>query len=483
MSSSPHQMEKHTTSSATPVFTSPQHKWLVILAAVFGVFMSVLDSTVVNMAAPRIQSDFGISLENIQWIVTAYLLSLALSIPLAGYLAGRFGLKRVYLTALVVFTLSSALCGLAWNTNSLIFFRVIQGLGGGALAPLATAMIYSAFSLEQRGIATGILGVPLLIAPALGPALGGYIVQHMDWRLIFYINVPIGIVGVLIGVKVLKEYIESQDAKFDWRGFILSAIGFACLLYGISSASTYGWGSPAVLLSLIVGVISIVTFFIVELRVSSPLLDVRLYFDWRFAGSSIADWILHITFFGPLLLVSLYLQEIHHLPPAEAGLWFVPSALVTAAILPATGILVDKFGSKWIIFVGMIILAASTYSLSFFDPSTTFWGVQLVLISRGIALAFTLQPLLVFILYYVKPPAVARASSLVNVMQQVAASFGTAILITYAQSRETIGAANLSPAQATNVSFHDAYLLAAIIASAGIIITLFLPRQRKQPIG
>jgi EmrB/QacA subfamily drug resistance transporter len=478
MSSSPHQMEEHV---STATFTSPQHKWLVILAAVFGVFMGVLDSTVVNMAAPRIQHDFAISLNNIQWIVTAYLLSLALSIPLAGYLAGRFGLKRVYLTALVIFTLSSALCGLAWDTNSLILFRIIQGLGGGALAPLATAMIYSAFSLEQRGIATGVLGVPLLIAPALGPALGGYIVQHADWRLIFYINVPIGILGVLIGLKVLKEHIESQTAKFDWLGFVLSTIGFACLLYGISSASTYGWESPSILLALIIGVISIVTFFIVELRVSSPLLDVRLYLDWRFAGSSVADWILHITFFGPLLLVSLYLQEIHHLPPADAGLWFVPSALVTAAILPATGMLVDRFGAKWIIFIGMIILAASTYGLSFFHPSTTFWGVQLVLVTRGIALAFTLQPLLVFILYYVKPPAVARASSLVNVMQQVAASFGTAILITYAQYREKVDAAHLLPAQAIDVSFHDAFLLAAIIASAGIIIALLLPRQRKQP--
>src|SRR5258706_774622 len=203
------------------------YKWLVLIAVVFGLFMVVLDSTVVNIALTKLQAVFGATLTGVQWVVTSYTLALTVSIPLFGYLADRYGTKRIYLLSLALFTIASGLCGLSWNIGSLVFARVLQGLGGGALLPLASAQLFAAFPPNERGRAGAYLGVPVLFAPALGPTLGGYIVEYLDWRLIFYLNVPIGIVGVLIGATVLREYRAAATRRMDWPGLILSSIGFA----------------------------------------------------------------------------------------------------------------------------------------------------------------------------------------------------------------------------------------------------------------
>src|SRR5260221_2180941 len=213
------------------------YKWLVVVAVVFGIFMSILDATIVNIALAKLQAVFGADLNQIQWVITAYLLSLAISIPLAGYLADRFGIKRVYMTALLLFTGGSMLCGLSWSADSIVFFRILQGLGGGALLPLATAMIFAAFPPQQRGMASAALGVPILLAPALCPTLGGYIVQYGDWRLIFYINVPIGIIGFLIAGLLLRERRSPHPGRFDWRGVVFLTHRFCTLAYGISDPS------------------------------------------------------------------------------------------------------------------------------------------------------------------------------------------------------------------------------------------------------
>ncbi len=497
------------------------YKWLVVVAVVFGIFMSILDATIVNIALAKLQAVFGADLNQIQWVVTAYLLALAVSVPLAGYLADRFGIKRIYMTALLLFTAGSMLCGLSWSASSIVFFRILQGLGGGALLPLATAMIFAAFPPQQRGMASAALGVPILLAPALGPTLGGYIVQYGDWRLIFYINVPIGIAGFLISWLLLRERRSPHPGRFDWRGFVFSTIGFGTLLYGISDASTDGWTSLKVLAFIGVGVISLLIFASIELTGESPLLDLRLFRDWNFTGGNMIIWILTVSLFGALFLLSLFLQELHGLSPFETGLWLLPSALTTALILPISGFLVDRIGAKWVILVGTIALVLASYGLSHLSLYTTFWGLQFLLITRSVAFAFTLQPSNVVALYNVPRDALPRASSLVNVMRQVAGSLGTAALATYVQNRVPTHFAHLaeqasifSPAanfvtrimlgleargynaisahiaalnllsfqiqkQATVMAFDDTYLLAAAIAVPGIIIALFLRGRPK----
>ena len=497
------------------------YKWLVVVAVIFGIFMSILDATIVNIALAKLQAVFGADLNQIQWVVTAYLLALAVSVPLAGYLADRFGIKRVYMTALLLFTAGSMLCGLSWSAESIVFFRILQGLGGGALLPLATAMIFAAFPPQQRGLASAALGVPILLAPALGPTLGGYIVQYGDWRLIFYINVPIGIAGFLIAGLLLRERRSPHPGRFDWRGFVFSTIGFGTLLYGISDASTDGWTSLKVLAFIGVGVVSLLIFAFIELTGESPLLDLRLFKDWNFTSGNLITWVLQVSLFGALFLLSLFLQELRGLSPFETGLWLLPAALATAVILPISGFLVDRIGAKWVILVGAIALVLASYGLSHLSLYTTFWGLQFLLITRSVAFAFTLQPSNVVALYNVPRDALPRASSLLNVLRQVAASLGTATLATYVQNRIPTHFAHLaeqatifSPAatfvsqlmlgleargysavnahiaalnilsfqlqkQATVMAFDDTYLLAAGIAVLGIVVALFLRGRPK----
>ena len=223
------------------------YKWRVLFSVIFGTFMSILDNTVVNVALATLQKDFGASISHIQGVVTYYALSLGIVIPVAGFLADRFGIKRIYVMSLVAFTAASALCGLAPSLNALIFFRILQGLGGGALLPLGTAMLFTAFPPNERGLALSVFGIPSLVAPALGPTLGGFLVEYVDWRFIFYINLPIGIVGALIASRNLRERKSATRAVFDVPGFFLSTIGFGAVLYGLSNAATDGWTSGTVI--------------------------------------------------------------------------------------------------------------------------------------------------------------------------------------------------------------------------------------------
>jgi len=498
------------------------YKWLVLIAVVFGLFMVVLDSTVVNIALTKLQAVFGATLTGVQWVVTSYTLALTVSIPLFGYLADRYGTKRIYLLSLALFTIASGLCGLSWNIGSLVFERVLQGLGGGALLPLASAQLFAAFPPNERGRAGAYLGVPVLFAPALGPTLGGYFVEYFDWRLIFYLNVPIGIVGVLIGATVLREYRAAATRRMDWPGLILSSIGFATLVYGIGEAGADGWGSTKVLSFLAIGLISLLAMVVVELRAAAPLLDVRLFRDWNFAAGNLMTWTLQIALFGALFLLPIFLQGLRGLTPVQAGLWLLPSALATMVVLPIGGILVDRFGAKPIILIGAAALALTSYALSHLTLQTTFWTLQLWLLGRSVAISFTLQPTQVVALGRLPREALARATGLFSVTRQVVVAFGTALLSTYVQNREPLHFAHLaervtasSPAallvgqitgffqsrgvdsldarglalrvlagqlqlQAAILAFRDAFILTTAIVAVGACIALFLRPVAKQ---
>jgi len=485
--------------------------------------MSVLDTTVVNIALSKLQAVFGASLSGIQWISTAYTLALTVSTPLFGYLADRFGAKRIYLISLTLFTIASALCGLSWSLGSLVFARVLQGLGGGALLPLAIAQIFAVFPPAERGRAAATLGVPVLLAPALGPTLGGYIIQYSSWQLIFYLNVPIGIAGVLFGLFVLRSRPIASARPLDVPGLILSSAGFAALTYGIAEAGDHGWDSPTVIGFMAFGLICLAILAVVELRTKTPLLDMRLFAEWNFTLGNLMTWTLQIGLFGALFLLPIFLQSLRGLSPVQAGLWLLPSALVTALVLPIGGVMVDQFGAKPVIIIGAIALTLTSFALSHLTLTTTFWTLQLWLLGRSVAIAFTLQPTQVVVLSKVPREALARATALFSVMRQVVVAFGTALMSTFVQTRTPIHFAHLaerttaaSPLvawslawltglyqtrgtdqlhayaaalrllalqirlQATMLAFRDAFLLAMAIVGCGVVIALFLrPADRR----
>ncbi|GAC1474477.1 MAG: DHA2 family efflux MFS transporter permease subunit [Ktedonobacteraceae bacterium] len=415
------------------------YKWIVAIVIIFGIFMSVLDSTIVNIAIPRLQSAFGADLNSIQWVITGYILAQGVGTPLTPFLSGLLGAKRFYLIALGAFIVGSALCGLAWSLPVLIIFRVLQGLGGACLLPLSISLLYAEFPPEERGTALGLLGIPILLAPALGPTLGGYIVTYASWQLIFYINVLIGIVGIILAATLLRDPEIQPRVPFDLAGFVLSSAGLASLLYALSDASTDGWGSSKVLGFLFAGVLLLAIFVTVEVMIANrggqPLLDMRVFGNLPFLTSNIASMFVTFALFGGLFLLPVYLESLRRLAAYEAGLILLPQALASMVGSVIGGRLVDRVGVRAVVIPGLLLLAIANWQLAYTTLYTPYGHLQFLLILRGLGLGACIQPLTVSALSTIQPRMLTQASTSNSVLRFVASSLGVALLATLVQTR------------------------------------------------
>jgi DHA2 family multidrug resistance protein len=418
------------------------YKWILAMVVILGVFMSILDQTIVNIAIPRLQTAFGADVHSVQWVLTAYILAQGVATPTAAYFADTIGIKRFYIISLSAFTLGSALCGLAWSLPVLITFRVLQGLGGAALFPLSITLLFREFPPQERGTAMGFFGVPALLAPAIGPTLGGYLVTYVGWQAIFFINVPIGIIAIILSTLLIREYRPEGQTRFDVIGFIFVSIGLVSLLYGLSSASTDGWGSATVLGFLAVGVISLAIFTAAELIIANrggqPLLDLRLFANIPFRYGMIANLFVIFSLFGGLFLFPLYLQNIRGLSAFESGLILLPQALAAMVSVIIGGMLVDRIGVRAVMIPGLLILGFATWQLTFISVDSPYGWIQLMFILRGIALGLTVQPLTVATLSEISPGRLPQATSLSTVNRAVASSLGIAVLATLVQTQTQV---------------------------------------------
>ncbi len=437
-----------------PVSTAPRtignvpYKWIVALVVIFGLFMTILDGTIVNIAIPRLQNVFGVNLTSVQWVLTAYTLVQGVATPLTAYLSQRLGAKRLYLLALAGFTIGSVLCGLSFNLPMLIFFRIVQAATGAFLSPLAITLLWTEFPPEERGTALGALGVPILLAPALGPTIGGYIVTYLGWQLIFFVNLPIGILGIIMGVLFLRETIAERRTSFDLPGFICSAIGLASLLYGLSDASTDGWGSAKVLGFLALGVIMLILFVIVELNTArqerQPLLDIRVFGNRSFATSSIASIFVTFALYGGLFIIPIYLQDVRGLSAYQAGLLLLPQAFASMVSSLIGGRLVDRLGVRGVVIPGLVILAFALWLLTFIGVNTPYGTLQVWLIIRSFALGFCFQPLSVAALSEIRPRMLSQATAVNTTLRFVISSLAVAVIATLVQSQTTVHYSHLA---------------------------------------
>ncbi|MGZ3608861.1 MAG: DHA2 family efflux MFS transporter permease subunit [Ktedonobacteraceae bacterium] len=418
------------------------YKWILAMVVILGVFMSILDQTIVNIAIPRLQSAFGADIHEVQWVLTAYIVAQGVAVPTAAYFADTLGIKRFYIISLALFTLGSALCGLAWSLPILIVFRVLQGLGGAALFPLSITLLFREFPPAERGTAMGFFGVPALLAPALGPTLGGYLVTFVGWQAIFFINVPIGILAVTLSVILIREYRPEGQRHFDVVGFIFVSLGLIALLYGLSSASTDGWGSSTVIGFLSVGFLSLAIFTAAELLIANrggqPLLDLRLFTNGPFRAGIIANFFVIFALFGGLFLFPLYLQNTRGLSAFQSGLILLPQALAAMVSTIIGGLLVDRIGVRAVMIPGLLILGYATWQLTFISVDSPYGWLQLMFVLRGIALGLTVQPLTVAMMSMISPRQLAQASSLSTVARAVASSLGIAILATVVQTQTQV---------------------------------------------
>lgn len=458
-------------------FLGLEYKWLVAITVIFGLFMAVLDSTVVNIALPRLQAVFGATLNDMQWVVTSYTLAQTVSVPLFGYLADRFGTKWIYMISLALFTIASMLCGLSWSVNSMIFFRVLQGLGGGALMPIGMAQVYAVFPPEERGRSQAAIGIPVLLAPALGPTLGGYIIQYFNWQLIFYLNVPIGIVGLFMCAILLRRGRVNENARLDIRGLTLATLTFSSLVYGVGEAASLGWGSATVIGFVGFGLICLLALVVVELRTDDPLLDFSLFKSWNWTSALLITVAMTFALFGALFLVPQYLQVLRGLNPQQAALVLLPSSLMTLIALPISGLAMDRFGPKLSILLGLVALGIANYLLSGLTLTTPTRLLQLWLIGRSIGLGFASQPASVIALSKVPRAKLARGASFFTVLRQVSSAFVTSFLATYVKSSTTPHYAHLAE-QTTQLSPLYAYM-SGIVGQAAAQGRWTLPVQAQ----
>lgn len=425
------------------------YKWLVAIVLIFGAFMSILDQTVVNIAIPRLQSAFGADIHSVQWVITAYLLTQGAMTPTTTFLANSIGIKRSYLLSLVAFTLGSVLCGLSWNLPMLIFFRIVQGLGGAILLPLSMTILFREFPPQERGMAMATLGVPSLLAPALGPIVGGYLVTYADWRTIFFINVPIGVLAFILATLIMRESRAEGRMRFDLFGFITAAYGLGAILYGLSETSQYGWASPNILAFLLSGALSLIVFVFVELMLArqggTPLLDVRLFTNRSFSVGMIALILTIFCMFGALFLIPIYLQVLRGQSAFQAGLILLPQSLAMMVSLVLGGRLVDRIGVRAVVMPGLVLLAISSWQLTSMTLSSPFWWVQLILILLGFSVGLVGQPLMVAAMVEIQEgQQITNASTVATVVRAVAASLGISVLATIVQTQTRVHYSHLA---------------------------------------
>ncbi len=420
----------------------PRHeayKWWVLANVMIGTFMAVLDATIVNVALPKIMASFGAGIDKIEWVLTAYMLAMAVMLAVSAWLADRFGYKRMYFFGLMLFTFGSFLCGFSHNEDMLIFSRVIQGLGAGAIQPIGMAIVTREFPPGQRGVALGFWTVAAAASASFGPLIGGYLVDNFSWQLIFDINVPIGIIGLFVTVVIQKEYINKKTRKFDIVGFIAAIIFLPLTLYALSegnaTTNSAGWHAPYVLLSFAVAIIAFAIFIGNEILVKEPLIDLKLFSYYNFSISNFIMLMFGVGMFGSIFLLPLYLQNSLGYTAIQAGAVFLPIGIIQGAISPVAGIFGDKTNLKIPIVIGIILLAASFYMNSYLSYLTEHWYIMFALYLRGLGMGMMFAPLSAISLLEIPRDKMAQASGLINVVRQLGGSFGVALLSTILATR------------------------------------------------
>ncbi|WP_261304283.1 MDR family MFS transporter [Paenibacillus andongensis] len=408
-----------------------------LVAIVVGIFMVILDGTAVNVALPKLQEEFKLlNLSLVQWTVIGYALAQAAVIPLAGWLSDRFGAKKIFLISVGLFTIGSGLCALANSVEMLITFRIIQGLGGGVVVPIAMAFIYRLSPPGKVGAVMGMMGIPILLGPALGPVVAGWLVEYHSWQWIFLINLPIGVIGIILGIRTLPNIGRQSVASLDLLGMLLGPIAFAALVYGVSNGGIdpitgkSTWMDADTLIGSGIGIVALILFIIVELRRENPLLELRVFRSGNFTKGIIVQWISQIAMFGTMFLVPLYLQQAHGYSPLKTGLIMLPQALASGLFMPIGGKLSDRFGARPLVLAGMALTTISALLLSNISADSGIGTVILPLALLGAGMGLFMMPLNNHLIQSAPQNLVGRVTSLTNAAQQVMMSFAIAILMT-----------------------------------------------------
>jgi EmrB/QacA subfamily drug resistance transporter len=405
------------------------HVWRIAGVVILGMIMSILDTTIVNVALPTLSRELHSSISQIQWVVTGYILSLAAVIPVTGWAARRFGAKRVYMVSLVLFTAGSALCAAAVSTTTLVLFRVLQGVGGGMIMPVGQLIMAQVAGPKRMGRVMGIVAMPAMLAPILGPVVGGAILQSFHWSWIFLVNVPIGAIAFVFGWRMLPHTDSGDAGRLDTLGLGLLSSGAVALVYGLSElGSNSSLTAPSVVWPTLAGLVLVGVFIWHALRIERPLLDVRLYANRVFAAASLTTFGLGAALFGAMILVPLYYQEVRHESVILTGLLTGPQGIGMLLVMPLSGRLSDRFGGGRVAIAGVSILCLATLPLAFIGTGTSVLAISLVLVLRGVGIGFSFMPAMTAAFASLRPEQLSDATPQLNVVQRIGGAIGVAVL-------------------------------------------------------
>lgn len=446
-------------------------KWLVVVAVLLGTFTVILNNSMLNPTLPNFMKLFDADAVTVSWLLTIYMVSTGMTMPLTGYLGDRFGKKRIYLLGLFIFMLGSIGGALAPTLEFIIFFRAIQGMAGGLMMPIAMALIFQAFPKNERGLAVGIYGVAAMVAPAIGPTVGGIVIEFFHWPFLFIFNIPFALLGLFFSYKFLQPTEQDKTIKFDFIGFVFITIGIGSILYALGQASTLAllFSVKSVVL-IVIGLIFIGVFIWYELRQEQPLLDLTIFKVPTYVVSIAVTSVSSIALFSGIFLIPLLLQHVYHLGEIETGLLFLPAALVSGLFMSIGGRILDKKGPRAVIPLGLLILATFTIMLGFNSMTTSFFTILILNSLRSAGLGMSNMPATTAGMNSIPDDKVAQGSAMNNIIRQMASSFSIVLFSIYYEVRKAhLFAGEMAMEDAALQTLNESFII------AGIIILIVFP--------
>ncbi|QNQ45328.1 DHA2 family efflux MFS transporter permease subunit [Staphylococcus warneri] len=490
----------------------------ILAAMLFGMFIAILNQTLLNVALPKINTEFNISASTGQWLMTGFMLVNGILIPISAFLFNKYSYRKLFIIGLVLFTIGSLICAISMNFPVMMSGRILQAIGAGILMPLGSNVIVTIFPPEKRGVAMGTMGIAMILAPAIGPTLSGYIVQNYDWNLMFYGMFFIGLVAIAIGFFWFRLYQRTTNPKADVPGIIYSTIGFGALLYGFSEAGNKGWGSTEIVSMFIIGIIFIALFVIRELRMKAPMLNLEVLKYPTYTLTTVINMIVMMSLYGGMILLPIYLQNLRGFSALDSGLLMLPGALVMGALGPIAGKLLDTIGIKPLAIFGIGVMTYATWELTKLNMDTPYLSIMGIYVLRSFGMAFIMMPIMTAGMNALPARLISHGNAFVNTMRQLAGSIGTAILVTVMTTQTTNHVASFGEeldktnpmvqdhmrelAQqfggeqgamkvllqyvnklASVEGINDAFIIATIISLVALILSFFLQSKKKADVS
>ncbi|WP_280772282.1 DHA2 family efflux MFS transporter permease subunit [Salipaludibacillus daqingensis] len=459
-------------------------KWLVVITVLLGTFTIILNNSMLNPAVPHLMNVFDSDAVATGWVITIFMVTMGMIMPLTGFLGDKFGKKQLYIAGLCLFILGSILGSLSWDLSSLIFFRGLQGVGGGVMMPLSLALIFEAFPRKERGLATGVWGIAAMMAPTIGPTLGGVIIEMGTWEWLFLFNIPTGVLGLIFSIVYLKQTEKVANIRFDLLGFITVTLGVGSMLFALGRVSELSHLRDVTNISLfIVGIISLILFVRIENRTDQPLLDLSIFKIPAYTYSVWVAMISSVSLFGGIFLLPLLIQQVYGLGAIMTGLTFLPAALLTGVFMTIGGRLLDKQGPAIIVTTGLTIVAVGTLLLGFIGMETAIWVIFVLNAVRGIGMGLSTMPATTAGMNSIPEKFVSRGSAMNNVLRQMSSALGIVFVSIYFEVRRGQVMANNSSIpieEASLTAITEGFFVIAVLAFLSIPAGVLLGKEYKK---